>query len=192
MTQYRADAARLFTRLQGYRPATRTEQAHKTRMLNLLRNSGSPFNRLAFSPGHFTVSAAIVAPETGRIALIHNRHLNRWLQPGGHVEPGDADTAATAVREAQEELGLVLDSSQAHMVDLDVHSIPALAEWPRHLHFDIRYAFWHQEAPLREGSDATVAAWFAAAEASKMTRNRGLQRLFAKCERGASKVQEGL
>ena len=54
--------------------------------------------------------------------MIHHAKLSRWLQPGGHVNAGDADLLATAVREAEEETGLSgLPSTEARVLDLDVH-----------------------------------------------------------------------
>src|SRR5690606_11839088 len=56
-------------------------------------------------PGHLTGSAWIVSPDRQRVALVHHRKLERWLQPGGHAD-GDTDIAAVAWREATEETGL--------------------------------------------------------------------------------------
>lgn len=64
----------------------------------------------AASSGEATELAAPVAPEldvllTRRSSGLRN-HAGQIAFPGGGVEPGDADRAATALREAQEETGL--------------------------------------------------------------------------------------
>lgn len=54
-------------------------------------------------PVHVTGSAIIV----GQRGVVLHRHkrLGLWLQPGGHIEPGETPWEA-ALREAQEETGL--------------------------------------------------------------------------------------
>ncbi|UCG85860.1 MAG: NUDIX domain-containing protein [Gemmatimonadota bacterium] len=41
-----------------------------------------------------------------RLLLVYRRRLDRWLQPGGHVERGDANVIETACREVLEETGV--------------------------------------------------------------------------------------
>jgi len=78
---------------------------------------------------------------TGRFLLHHHKTLGRWLQVGGHCDPGEDDPAQTALREAHEETGLpdlrFLDDAP---IDIDVHPIPARVDRAAHLHLDIRYA----------------------------------------------------
>ena len=51
----------------------------------------------------FTVAIFIV--HAGKILLIHNRKLDKWLPLGGHIEL-DEDPEQAALREAKEESGL--------------------------------------------------------------------------------------
>ncbi len=96
-------------------------------------------------PGHVTCSAFLIAPD-GRVLHIRHNSLDRWLQPGGHVEPVDANLVAAAAREVAEETGITADQLALvgdGPVDIDVHLIPpnpAKSE-PGHHHYDIRYAF---------------------------------------------------
>ena len=182
MESFAASTAALRAELETYHPSIPIESSHKDRMLSLLSKFKNPFTPLNFEPGHFTASAAIISPETRRIAVIYNRHLDCWLQPGGHLEPGDVSTAATATREAREELGLCLSLFEAHILDLDVHDFPPVYGRPAHLHFDIRYLFWHSETALTASGDASAAAWVTSAEAIRNARNEGLRRLFEKCK----------
>jgi 8-oxo-dGTP pyrophosphatase MutT (NUDIX family) len=106
------------------------------------------------------------------LLTLHPR-VGRWLQLGGHCEPGDRSLVAAALREATEESGiedLVLDPVP---VRLDVHPITcSLGKPTRHLDVQFRaYApagarhtisaesddlAWHPVAKLPEGVDASV------------------------------------
>lgn len=57
-------------------------------------------------PAHFTASCLVVDETGERVLLTLHRKVGRWLQMGGHIEPGDATVAAAALREAVEESGL--------------------------------------------------------------------------------------
>jgi len=46
--------------------------------------------------------------EEGKILLLHHRDTNRWVAPGGSIEPGETPADA-AVREMYEETGLFVD-----------------------------------------------------------------------------------
>lgn len=142
----RRDALRQL--LEGFAPADPTELAHRGAMLALLDSEGDPFSRSHFGPGHFTASTFILSPDHSALLLIYHRKLQRWLQPGGHIDPGDSDVFRAALREAEEETGArglrfaCPDSRRAtdqpSILDVDVHEIPARKTEPGHRHFDIR------------------------------------------------------
>lgn len=89
-------------------------------------------------PGHFTGSAWLVSGDGERVLLTHHRKLERWLQLGGHAD-GDSDLARVALREAEEESGLVDLQVEREIFDLDRHWIPARGDEPGHWHYDVRY-----------------------------------------------------
>ena len=92
--------------------------------------------------------------------MIHHSKLHRWLQPGGHVDPEDADVFAAARREVEEEVGLVdLSLVHASVFDLDVHEIPARKSDPRHAHFDVRILLRAPHRNAVAGSDANAVRW---------------------------------
>ena len=89
--------------------------------------------------GHFTGSAWLVSADGERVLLTHHRKLGRWLQLGGHAD-GEGDLAKVALREAEEESGLVGLSLNPEIFDLDRHTIPARGAELTHWHYDVRFA----------------------------------------------------
>lgn len=88
--------------------------------------------------GHFTGSCWLVSADGLRVLLMHHRKLDRWLQPGGHAD-GDTDLARVALREAQEETGVIGLHVEGGIFDIDRHRIPARMNEPEHWHYDVRY-----------------------------------------------------
>ena len=88
--------------------------------------------------GHLTGSALVVDPSRAATLLIHHVKLDRWLQPGGHVD-GNGDLAEAALREAVEEVGIIGLEVCEPAIDLDIHAIPERGDEPAHLHLDVRF-----------------------------------------------------
>ena len=146
--------------LERFTPQDEQETEHHARMLELCRVAADPCRRDHFVPGHFTASAFVLSPAQDALLLILHGKLQRWLQPGGHVEPGDADLLAAARREVLEEVGIAeIELLAPTPLDLDVHDIPALRADPPHAHFDVRFLFRASSLEFRAGSDAKAARW---------------------------------
>jgi 8-oxo-dGTP pyrophosphatase MutT (NUDIX family) len=147
-------------KLSAYQPVGPRDERFVERMLALLDVGAPAFRQDSYLPGHFTASAFILAPVEPSLLLILHAKLGLWLQPGGHVEPTDADLVAAARREAEEEAGLVgLELVHPGILDVDIHSIPARAPAPAHQHFDVRFLFRARSTELRAASDARAARW---------------------------------
>ncbi|WP_307802678.1 NUDIX hydrolase [Cellulomonas dongxiuzhuiae] len=57
------------------------------------------------------VSAVVLRRPTGEVLTVRKRGTHRFMLPGGKPEPGES-AARTAVREAYEEVGAVLDEAR--------------------------------------------------------------------------------
>jgi 8-oxo-dGTP pyrophosphatase MutT (NUDIX family) len=146
--------------LAAHVPADPAEAAHQAALLALCGAPGDPCRRTHWAPGHFTASAFVLSPDRADLLLVWHTKLQRWLQPGGHIEPADADVFAAARREVAEEAGVAdLELLGAGVFDLDVHAVPARGAEPAHQHFDVRPLFRALDDGLTHGSDAGGARW---------------------------------
>lgn len=129
-----------------------------TRFRVFLASAGDVFER-THRAGHFTGSAWLVSADGARVLLTHHRKLGRWLQLGGHAD-GDHDLARVALREAEEESGLVDLRVEPAIFDLDAHEIPARGDEPAHWHYDVRFVVHAQGSETFAVSEESLAlAW---------------------------------
>lgn len=103
---------------------------------------GDPWSRE--SPLHVTASALVVDPPARRVLLRWHERIGRWMQVGGHGDPGEHDPWQVALREAREETGLedlrpYPDARSRVPVQIVVVPVPADGSEPAHEHADIRY-----------------------------------------------------
>jgi len=158
-------------------------EAAKSRelVLALLAASEAPFFRRQFNPGHITCSGLVFSPQRDRILLVLHRRLQRWLLPGGHVEPDDDAIADAGRREVIEETGAVLAADAApRLVGVDVHGIPRRRDEPFHLHHDLTFRFQATSEAFEACEEVREVAWCAAAEFDRYQLPGNLRRTFAR------------
>jgi 8-oxo-dGTP pyrophosphatase MutT (NUDIX family) len=131
-------------------------RSSRKRTLALLEAGESALDRTNYSPGHITASGVVLSADRSVVLLVFHNRLGRWLQPGGHVEAEDADTAETAAREVAEETGVpLLVDELPVLIGVDVHDIPGSAKEPPHLHYDLVWRFFARGA----GSSSEHVKW---------------------------------
>lgn len=159
------------------------ERRDRDRMLALLEAGPEAFSRAHFAPGHFTGSAFVVDAPGKRLLMLHHARLNRWLQPGGHAEPGESPLE-TALREATEESGIEgLAPHPRHpgILDLDVHRIPERKGEPAHDHHDVRFLLLAPPgAEPRVSAESHAVEWRPLGRAAAPDADPGLHRAIAK------------
>jgi len=131
----------LAEQLRQHVPFDSEESADLARIREFVFRHAWPFDR-SIREGHLTGSAVVVSADGRRVLLLHHHKLDRWLQPGGHGDPGEISGEGVALREALEESGisdLTLHPTAPRPLDVDVHHIPARGDEPAHEHLDLRY-----------------------------------------------------
>jgi len=130
--------------------------------------------------GYLTGSALVVDPSRNATLLIHHAKLDRWLQPGGHVD-GSGDLAASALREAQEEVGIEGLEVCEPAIDLDIHAIPERGDEPAHLHLDVRFlVIAPPDAAATIDHESLDARWVTANDVEGLIASDELRRLVDK------------
>ena len=113
-------------------------------------------------------TTAVFVVHEGRVLLHRHIKLNRWLPPGGHIEPNEIPDAA-AIREVFEETGVVATLKGTPIISIDLPGQPRqlcppagiqiTAIRPGHEHIDIVYFATGLPAESR-----AEVGWFSPAE----------------------------
>lgn len=110
--------------------------------------------------GHITASGIVLNADLTKILLIHHAGLDRWLQPGGHVEAADPSIWDAAAREVLEETGVAV--RDPILFDIDSHAIAANERKGEgaHVHHDLAFlAFAKGEALKPQLTEVHAARW---------------------------------
>jgi 8-oxo-dGTP pyrophosphatase MutT (NUDIX family) len=116
----------------SHEPVDHREAASLSAFLETFDALAEPFTETA-DITHVTGSAIVVS-QRGVLLHLHKR-AGIWVQPGGHVDEGEAPWEG-AVRETLEETGLITThpDSGPTLLHVDVHDAPK-----GHVHLDLRY-----------------------------------------------------
>ena len=127
------------------------EKDNLSKLIELVNNEedvSNLFNRKNFK-GHITVSGFIYCKSERKLLLLEHKALNKYIQPGGHVEKEDNQMIDAAKREIKEETGLSNLNNISIINDINIpfdinsHYIPENVKKmeDEHYHHDFRYLF---------------------------------------------------
>lgn len=172
----------LLSLLQRHRTRFMDEAGYIRRAIAFVEEHEDIFYRELW-PAHVTGSAWVVSPDRESVLMLHHRKLDQWFQPGGHAD-GDNDVLRVALRETSEETGL--DPAHIRLIDeavfdVDIHTISASHEAPRHEHIDIRFLVEVDDSlPLPGSDEAHEVLWVDFHDISRFNNNRSTYRMVDK------------
>ncbi|MFK7893410.1 MAG: NUDIX hydrolase [Granulosicoccus sp.] len=144
--------------IERHSPFDELEARHKDATLVFVEANDNCSSRSNLS-GHVTASAWVLSPDRLETLLTHHRKLDRWLQPGGHID-NDASVQDAALREAQEETGISdIHLASESLFDIDVHRIPENKGVPAHFHYDLRFLMIAGNKNYRVSEESNDLAW---------------------------------
>lgn len=143
--------------------------------LELISGDGEALSADHFVPGHVTASAFVVDATHSRLLLIHHGKLRLWLQPGGHVDDGE-DVLTAAIREVEEETGVIGVPLRNGLFDVDVHPIPPSGGRPAHTHFDLRFLLEAASEGLVDSDEVLGVRWVSFDEVADIVTDQSVLR----------------
>lgn len=167
----------LLDKLNAYQPIDAEDAQIHQRFIEFVNQHEDCFER-SLKAGHITGSAWLVDDTGQSVLLTHHRTLDIWVQLGGHCD-GNPDTLAGAMREAQEESGILeLAPLSQEIFDLDIHPIPARGHEPAHFHYDVRYLMQTQgNTQFVVSEESHNLAWIPMDQLAKYTQEAALHRM---------------
>ena len=122
--------------------------------------------------------------------LLFHTKLQRWLQPGGHAD-GDMNLARVALREAEEETGIVGLQVVTPAVDVDIHEVAPPAE-DAHLHLDLRFLVLAPNgSEFFANHESQDMVWVTLAELEGFEVDEGLRRMAVRGFKVAAEIVAG-
>ncbi|WP_433531556.1 NUDIX hydrolase [Micromonospora sp. CA-263727] len=153
-TALHADAVAVLSR---WEPTGPDAASARQRTVDLL-TAGPVAMRREHRAGHVTASALVFDATGSRVLLCLHGKFHRWVQLGGHCEPGDRTLAEAALREATEESGIAGLRIDPAPIDVDVHPVACQGG---SLHHDVRFAvFAPAGAVERVSAESEALGWF--------------------------------
>ena len=179
--------------LSRHEPGDEPEAEDLARIRAFVDLHPQPFDR-AIAQGHLTASALVLTADGARVLLLFHAKLRRWLQPGGHAEPGETQGEAIALREALEEhrpaRPRAARSARRGRSTWTSTTSPRARRSPRTSTWTWRYLVVADPAAAIQPAEGetTNVRWFAWDELSGLDLDHGLRRALTKarywCGRG--------
>ncbi|NKR40394.1 NUDIX domain-containing protein [Rhodococcus hoagii] len=115
------------------------------------------------APGHITASSLVLDEDGRHVLLTLHPRVGRWIQLGGHCEPGDETVVDAALREAREESGIEGLRIEPRMLSAHTHPITCSLGVPTR-HLDLRFLVTApgpaSEVPITISDESQDLRWF--------------------------------
>ena len=170
----------LIEMLKNYRPEAQEEIFFKDRMISFIKENQNCFER-SLEIGHITASAWLLNKDGSKALLMHHMKLDRWFQLGGHCD-GNPDVLAVAIKETQEESGIIqISSVSENIFDIDIHLIPENKKEKAHYHYDVRFLLQvTSNEEIIQNNESKELRWIGKDSSALPTQTPSVVRMFNK------------
>lgn len=157
------------------------EEKYRLDTISFIERCNNAWWQRATGEGHVTAAAWVLNATRTHALLLHHAKLNRWLQPGGHLDDTDESPAHGALREAVEECGIAtLSLVNTTLFDVDIHLIPEHKAEHAHLHYDVRYLIVADDTNVVISEESLGARWVSVSEIATSGMDESITRLAKK------------
>ncbi len=169
------------TQLRAHKTINESEETYRLDTILFIEQHRSGWWQRSTLNGHVTAAAWLVNAQLTHALLLHHAKLDRWLQPGGHIDDTDNTPSDGALREAMEETGLPgLLLADPVLFDVDVHTIPQRLDEVAHLHYDVRYLVVAKNSSVTLSHESLGFRWIALDEIANSNMDESITRLAKK------------
>ena len=128
-----------YSLLSEYNPHNPQEEQDRSEILRRLEQGEQLFTRDNLS-AHLTVSGWVVSPDRTQVLMAYHNLYDSWAWLGGHAD-GEQDLLSVALREVQEESGLVARPVSDEIFSVEILPVAGHEKRgvyvPSHLHLNV-------------------------------------------------------
>lgn len=137
--------------------------------------------------GHIDADALVV--HNNKVLMIYHKNLQKWLQPGGHIESVDENIFDAAIREVKEETGLDVERVEGTFaeipISIDVQIVPEnkKKEEAEHIHYSCMFLLKlknENQEILNIDDGVEDIKWFSLDDAAKEDKGTALPKAISK------------
>lgn len=170
----------LLNKLHAYTPTAPEEVTYKKDITTFVLTNQNCFER-TLQEGHITASSWLLNKDNSKALLMHHAKLDMWVQLGGHCD-GDHDVLRVAIKEAQEESGIInIEPVSTSIFDIDIHLFPKRGQEKEHFHYDIRFLLQvASNEDFTQNNESKELRWISKDLQSLPTHHPSIMRMFHK------------
>lgn len=178
------DLPRLRAQIEAFCPGNEQERADKGQIMRDMETFSDLLTRKN-ETAHFTASCWIVNPERTKVLMAYHNLYQSWAWLGGHAD-GEEDLLAVALREANEEAGVLAQPVSREIYSLEILHVAPHVKRGRfvcvHLHLNVTYLLQADDhAPIRCKPDENSAVrWLPITEVLSAVSEKEMQPVYQK------------